>query len=222
MANYDLVIFDMDGTLLDSGSAHEEMFERYFELYFPDMENDIIYKHRGKTILESLQLEGIEPPVIDEMFVKLDEFYNLMAEDIICGLKFDPRARELLRLLADNDIKTAMVTNSMAALARQIVAHNDMDFDMVVGARPDTQDKQKYFDTILKQTGTPRARTLYVGDAEVDIDVAKKSGIDCCIVYNTPITWANSLEGLLDERDPEYVVKDIRRVRYIVMDSSAI
>jgi len=221
MANYDLVIFDMDGTLLDSGNAHQEMFARYYELYFPEFEEDIIYKHKGKTILEALETEGVSPRKIGEMFVKLDEFYNLMAEDIISGLRFTPEGVEIIGELRENGVKTALVTNSMASLANQIVAHNDAEFDYVVGARPDTQDKQAYFKTIMEEAGAPKARTLYVGDAEVDVDVAKKSGIDCCIVY-TPMTWLESAEGLLVERDPDFVIKDIRRLGHIVLDRCGI
>ena len=219
MRNYDLVIFDMDGTLVDSDRAHNKMFGRFWQMFFPEYYGkDVVENGKGGTLLSIFRQAGMDEPTIEKVFDKLDIFYKSHADDIISQLCFVNGAKETIRSIEAGGVAVAMISNSMHRLVMKIAQANDMEkeFRVVIGAQRDAKDKAERFRNILDETGVAPERALYVGDSELDPGVSHACGMDCCILY-TPIAWAASAGVLLDENDPDFVVKDIRKILKIVL-----
>lgn len=219
MRNYDLVIFDMDGTLVDSDAIHYNLFGQFWKLYFPHhFGKDIMRNGKGKTILETLRGGGIGPEECEDIFDKLDIFYQTKADETIGTMRFIENTRETIEQLRENGVQVAMVSNSMEVLVTKVIEANHAQdlFITAVGANREAKDKTDRFKAVLQHTGIAPERALYVGDAELDVTAAHTCHMDCCILYSS-FAWLKSIESLLKDYDPDYIVKDIRKISKIVL-----
>lgn len=219
MRNYDLVIFDMDGTLVDSDRAHNKMFGAFWQRHFPEYYGkDIVENGKGKTLLSIFRDAGIEGEKLERVFDKLDEYYKYQADELIDSLTFIDGATETIRALKAGGISVALVSNSMNELVYKIAEANHMlqEFCVVTGAHRDAKDKAERFRNILEETGIDARRALYIGDSELDVSAAHACHMDCCILY-TPIAWVRSAESLLNEYNPDFIVKDVRNIVKIAL-----
>lgn len=127
------VLWDMDGTLIDS------------EPYWMRSEGAFAQRH-GSSWTEQDGLDLVGMSLYDSSKIIKDKVgSNLEPEEIIDELTIEvsrqlqeailwrPGARELLRLLRKNQVKTALVTMSMRSMALQVANAVGFDaFDVVV------------------------------------------------------------------------------------------
>ena len=59
MNRYDLVMFDMDGTLMDSKVFHQEVFYRFLNEYVKPVTREEVEKGLGATVREIFDLSLI-------------------------------------------------------------------------------------------------------------------------------------------------------------------
>ena len=216
MNTYGLVIFDMDGTLLDSGDAHGVMFTRFWDRYAdgrPPMD-----PAGAPTIWDCFKPAGIAHSDMEKIYRQLDGFYHTQAEDVIRTLHFLPETRAVLQALKDAGIGTALVSNSHAALVEEIVRENDAGelFNWISGSTIEEEDKPGRLLGVIRKAGLEPEEVLYVGDNEADGRTAHKIGIDCAIVLS-PISWMRSPRTLLEEVRPTYIVYALDRILYIAI-----
>lgn len=135
------VLWDMDGTLIDSEpywiAAEAELIESYGGTWTHDDALQLI----GLGLLESAEIiraRGVEMEphdIVDHLTAQVVHRLSTM------GVPFRPGARELLFSLREAGIPTALVTMSLHRMARTVVDLIDFPaFDLIVGgddvARP--------------------------------------------------------------------------------------
>ncbi|MDL2236791.1 HAD hydrolase-like protein [Christensenellaceae bacterium OttesenSCG-928-K19] len=219
MRQYDFVLFDMDGTLVDSAQGHKKMFLRFWEKHYPELARDGQNRRViGNTLREVFLRAGANEDGIAEMFHKLELFYKEQADDIIEQMTLVEGARETLECLRENGVTTVLATNSMQALVEKVVAALGLEgsFDLVMGADISFDEKPARFAKLCDRLKIPHGRALYLGDSEHDPVAASEAGLDCCILYS-PISWVKSEGELMRSYMPDYIIKDIRRVAAIVL-----
>jgi HAD superfamily hydrolase (TIGR01549 family) len=162
---YELVIFDMDGTLT------EELLD------FETIRRDIGVPTERMGILEHIATLGAEEKRKAEEILHRHE---LAAADC-CGAHMG--AAEMLQGLRDLGIKTALLTRNSAASAERILSRNALALDYV--ATRDNRPHKPHPDSILNITGamgiSPR-QTLMVGDYLYDLQAAQAAGTDSALI----------------------------------------
>jgi HAD superfamily hydrolase (TIGR01509 family) len=128
------VLWDMDGTLIDS-----EPYWLASESEFASSRNSSWGREDGLGVIgmslyESSKLlkarvgTDLEPQEI------IDEVTNGVLARLDQSIPWRPGARELLTLLRENSIKTALVTGSMHRMAKQVADSIGFDaFDLIIG-----------------------------------------------------------------------------------------
>lgn len=176
---YDLVIFDLDGTLIDSIGDIADALNRTLGTSFADGE---VARWVGSGVRELLVRAGVDGD-LDEIARKFRaEYAAAPARHTRPYL----RVPETLRVIGRFGLQRAVATNKPGALARTIVERVGLaaDFALVlgeddVGARkPDPL----IVDIVRGKLGAARARTLYVGDSLVDAATAEAARVDLCLV----------------------------------------
>jgi phosphoglycolate phosphatase len=207
-----LVIFDLDGTLIDSrlDLIHSvNAMLRHFNR--PELPGDVVasYVGDGAPMLVRRALRDPE----DEKFFKvgLEYFLAYYREHKLDYTHAYPGIPEALKQIQSNDArrKMAVLSNKPVNPSRAIVdALGLADFFVKVygGNSFDTKKPDPFgVITLLKETGIPAGSTLIVGDSSIDVLTGRNAGITTCgVTYGfAPHTLCEAPPDVLIESPQE-------------------
>lgn len=184
----ELVIFDLDGTLLntisDLGEACNYALRSMGYSEHPLSSYPFMVGNGVRTLIKKAQVDADEETT-DRLLEYFKEYYNEHNCDKTVPYKGIP---ELLAELRDKNVKIAVASNKYQEAVDKIIAHYfpDIPFAAVYGqidGRPPKPDPSIVF-AILAETPTPKANVLYVGDSGVDIETAKRACVEAI-----GVTW---------------------------------
>ncbi len=187
------VIFDLDGTLVDSApDIAISMNKMLQELNFPTRDlaqvRDWIGNGAGRLIKRALtgQLDG-EPP--EELFKQAYQlFFDIYEQHINVESAMYPGALEGLMALREQSYILACVTNKPRRFTPPLLEAFEIDhfFEYLICGddlsvkKPDPQVLQ----TILKQTNLSALQAVMVGDSASDIKAARSANMKSfCVSY---------------------------------------
>lgn len=185
-----LVIFDLDGTLLntieDLGHAANYALEKNgFPTHTIASYPFFVGNGVRRLITRVLPEDNRTPAMIDTLLKDFREFYDVHCCDCTKPYAGIP---ELLRDLRDQDVKVAVASNKYDAAVQKIINHYFGDIDFVaiqgqvdgVNVKPDPS----IVFGILAKAQVPKSEVLYVGDSGVDMETARRACID-----SVGVTW---------------------------------
>lgn len=205
MSKSKVVIFDLDGTLLDTlcdlGDSLNRMLEHFgYPTHSYDKVKEMV--GNGATVLTLSAIpDGENNPRADECVAYFRKNYNDQANkktkpyDGIIGI---------LDRLHEKKIYTAVVTNKPHHAATAICESFFGDkLDMVIGDREGVRRKP-YPDSVFEvMDKLCTKQAVYVGDADTDIEVAKNAGIP-----SVSVTWGFRDREFLVAHGAEKLVDD--------------
>ena len=183
-----LIIFDLDGTLLDTiadlGTACNHALEAKGYAKHPLAAYPYMVGNGIRKLMERAQPDATQEE-IDELLTIFREYYDEHCTDLT---KPYPGIPEMLQQLIDNHIALAVATNKYESAAKKIIEHffPDIPFVAIMGQtedRPTKPDPSIDFAVLLAHP-TPKAETMHVGDSAVDIETARRACID-----SVGVTW---------------------------------
>ena len=184
---YTTVLFDLDGTLLDTLDDLTDAVNRALVLYGqPTRERREVRAFLGNGA--KYLMEHAAPCVTGERFDALLRDYKA-DYDANCVVKTAPYPgiEALLRALRARGVRTGIISNKPDSAVQPLYKTFFADtMDIAVGEREGIRRKPAP-DTVLsamERLGAAPAETLYVGDTEVDLETARRAGVDCAAV-----TW---------------------------------
>ena len=187
---FDIVGFDLDGTLLDSlgdlGVALNHALSLEGRAAIPrDAVRDLVGGGARKMLAKGLEVTGgpVSDERLNELHHALIEFYS---DHIAVETRLYPGGEAMLQGLAARDVKIAVVTNKLEGLAVKIFAEMGLShhFFTVIGG--DTlgpgraKPKPDLIELMLERAGGGRA--AFVGDTTYDTGAAAAAGIPCVAV----------------------------------------
>ncbi len=185
---YSCVLFDLDGTLLDSDFMIALTMHELYKLYRPGFKphlRDMLY-FSGPPLIDTMREEfpGQDPEFMRRQFVERSPKYY---EDTVCLYR---GAKEFLLSLKDKGTKLALVTNKAKGatfLSLRLTGLENV-FDAVVSGddvsrpKPDPEPLRK----ALSLLGAKPEDSLYIGDSEYDELAAGRIGIDMALAEFAP------------------------------------
>lgn len=179
--NFDLVLFDLDGTLTDSGPGITDCVRKALEqIGRPVPPQDTLRRFIGPPLYNSFTgLCGLSPEDAEKAITAYRVFYR-------AGGIFDSEVYEgvpqMLRELREAGVKLAVATSKPEKMTLAVLDHFDLarHFD-AVGAADESDHgggKEKIILPVLGQLGVPASRALMVGDTKFDAAGARKSDTD--------------------------------------------
>ena len=194
----DLIIFDLDGTLIDS--RHDLANAVNATLRYMDREpltNERVYSYVGNGAPVLVRRALGEGATDAEVAKALEFFLSFYADHDLDYTRLYPGVRETLDRLRDAGKRMAVLTNKPVRMSRHIVDGLGVApyFFQVYGGnsfetkKPDPMGVE----ALRKEARAPRETTLMVGDSSVDVLTARNAGIPCCCV-----TYGFQPESLAD------------------------
>ena len=191
------VIFDLDGTLIDTTHEIQYIFNQLLESYsLPKRSLDFFKDNIGNGVEDLLQ-KSLPCDYSKDISPMLEEVKKIYSENLNKKSRPFEGITKILELLNQNEIQIGIVTNKMHHLAIRCV---DMFFPshsiMTIGAghlhpRKPSPDSALAMASAFK---IKPSEMLFIGDSSVDIKTAKNAGM-----VPIGVEWGNgALKELLD------------------------
>lgn len=207
LKNKKLVIFDMDGTLIDSMGVWNEADERVVAIIRRDGLNT--KENMLEVRNEALRLFSTSPNPYEEYCSLLKERYksDLSKEEIFAirykiaseyletRIKFKPYADQLIKKLKEEGYLLAIASTTQSknmAIYRfknqNIISKARLDdyFDLIL-ARDDCYEIKPHpeiFLKVLSTLGVKGEDAVIFEDSLVGVEAAKRAGVECCVIYD--------------------------------------
>ncbi len=202
-----LLVFDLDGTLIDSqlDLALSVNAMRY-AIGFGPLSHDLVatYVGRGVAVLvrRALGDQATDGDVDRGIAIFLDYYRRHMLDNTVTY----PGVREALEELQDR--KLAVLTNKPYKFSREILSGLGIDryFAFVYGGNSFAQKKPDPIGVakLMSDTQIPPAQTLIVGDSDTDVLTGRAAGVwTCGVSYGF---GAHTLESA----PPDLLLGDLR------------
>lgn len=209
---YRMVMFDMDGTILDSYGLHARCFQRFLKRYGVRLGVDETARLMGNTI--KVILSNTLPEQRHETALhELSDFYLTQVDDLVDGVQMISGSVQTITSLKDQGLLVTLLTNSKKELVQRISEKKGFHrlFDMIEAADNGSLGKETRCRGILDRFGILPKDVLYVGDMSHDVALARSTGMTVCLVDND-ISWLHH-EGLsVEDIRPDIVVSDVSEV----------
>jgi phosphoglycolate phosphatase len=184
-----LIVFDLDGTLIDSArDLAISMNATREHLHLPPLDPTLIYSFVGNGAA-TLVRRALGPDASDEMNQQaLAFFLRFYREHALENTRLYEGIGEVVEQLAVEGHSLAVLTNKPAKISRDIVAALGLahQFNCIYGGDsfPTKKPDPHGLLTILKETRTEESQAWMIGDSGVDIQTARNAGVRSC-----GVTW---------------------------------
>ena len=213
MNRYDTVVFDLDGTLLNTLDDLADAVNYVMRMnHYPERTVDEVRRFVGKGIRRLMELatpESVTGEAFESVFEEFKNYYTEHCQIKTCAYE---GIMSLLERLYALEYEMAIVSNKNHAAVCEL---NEIYFKKYIKVAIEQQDgiqKKPAPDTVLqalKELGKEKDTAIYVGDSEVDFLTAQNTGIDCALVTwgfrtreelseFTPTAWADHPEQLFE------------------------
>lgn len=183
-----LVIFDLDGTLLntisDLGAACNHALRTMGYSAHPLSAYNYMVGNGVRKLMERAAPE-VDENTLNDLLRYFREYYDAHCTDTTEPY---PGIPELLTKLGEYGVSLGVATNKYQAAAEEIIKYffPDVPFVGILGQvedRPAKPDPSIIF-ALLNQFPTPKAQVLLCGDSAVDIETARRACVE-----SVGVTW---------------------------------
>jgi HAD superfamily hydrolase (TIGR01509 family) len=208
------IIFDIDGTLVDSNGAHVEAWHTAFAAHGHDVPHDRIRVEIGKggdKLVPSVlgdEAERREGESLRER--QSEEFLKIAART---RLEAFPRAGEIFTTLARRGVRTALATSSsrdhLEALGRSAGLELTSLGEALVNADDieETKPAPDLVEAAVRKLGLEPAECALIGDTPYDAEAATRAGVACI-----GVTSGGNDAGVLRRAGAASVWRDVAEI----------
>ena len=203
---YKAVLFDMDGTVLDTLDDLADSVNRSLrEFGLPEVSRFQVGQSLGngaKYLIRHCLPEGSDEALCEQVLSFYKPWY-----DAHCRIKTKPYdgILQLMETLRADGVSQAIISNKPDSAVQELAeAFFPGLMDVVIGESPAVKRKPSP-DTVLaaaSQMGLMASDCVYIGDTEVDLETARNAGMDCI-----PVSWGFRTEEQLRAAGAEEIIR---------------
>ncbi|WP_059172064.1 pyrophosphatase PpaX [Bacillus sp. FJAT-27445] len=207
----DTILFDLDGTLIDTNDLIINSFLHTFDRYYPNKyKRDDVLPFMGPTLRETFG--SINPDNVEEM-IRTYRTFNLANHDLL--VKEFNGVFETVRTLKESGYKIGIVTTKMHDVVIKGLKLSKLDqyFDVIVAldhvtnAKPDPEPIM----LALEQLGSKPETAIMVGDSYHDILAGKNAG-----TKTAGVAWSAKGREYLEKFEPDFMLESMADILDIV------
>ena len=208
----DLIIFDLDGTLIDSKlDIANSVNYMLLELGLDRLDNERIYSFVGNGVGNLVKCALTEKH-LDKFDAAMLIFRQYYSDHIVDNTRLYPGVIDILNHYSSK--KRAVVTNKDSAFSVYILKHLSIFnyFDKIVCG--DSLEKKKpdpcQINNVLAELKIDKERSLIVGDGEADIKAGKNASINTC-----GLTYGFGTRKTLEDSAADIIIDNIACMKTI-------
>lgn len=206
------VVFDLDGTLIDTSEYIIQAFEHVLGRYgLSGVDREMIRSRIGKSLEDDYRL--LAPAGQHERAMKA---HHAFQDENLALIKGFDGVRKVLNGLREADTKTALLTNRGRNIAESLGCaglNTDLfdcivDFSMIKNPKPDPEGLHLIADRLEVKT----KNLVMVGDSATDIEAGKNAGT----AYVFGVTHGIGTREQLEAAGADYVLDSFEQMFEIV------
>jgi phosphoglycolate phosphatase len=177
-----LLIFDLDGTLIDSRlDLANSVNAARLHLDLPPLPNDTVYSYVGNGV-DALIKRSLGDGASERELARAKEFFlDYYRAHMLDFTTLYPATTESLQRLAAAGIQLAILTNKPVRFSTAIAEGLGIAplFRHIYGGNSFEQKKPHPIgiETLCKEIGTSREECVMIGDSAVDVQTARNAGV---------------------------------------------
>lgn len=211
---YNLVIFDMDGTILDTLNDLKNSLNYCLKKYnFNERSLEEVRSFVGNGIrrLIELSIPNINSSIIDEIYKIFIDYYDKHCNDTT---KVYEGIIDTIKELKKQNVLTAVVSNKADLVVQKLCSiYFEGLFDYQIGMQNGIR-KKPFPDSVIKvmeSLNVDKEHTIYVGDSEVDVETSKNANIKCISV-----DWGFRKRDYLEKLNNYKVISNPKEILEII------
>ncbi len=213
MRKIDTIIFDLDGTLINTNNIIIESFKEVFRVHYPDQMPSYkrILSFIGPTLQQTFGEYTDDQQKIDDMIKTYREFYVIFE---VGNHELYPDVKEVLVELKQRGYNLAILTSKFNIAAWPSYTHYHLDeiFDSFTGLDDVEHAKphKNAVETVLRHF--PKSRgAIMIGDNKSDVLAGKNAGI-----YSAGVAWSIKGADYLKEANPDFILNSMNDIFNVI------
>jgi phosphoglycolate phosphatase len=202
-----LLIFDFDGTLVDTREVIYDLVERSIEKFNYSIEHKLIQDGlSNQTLKEFLPLLGIKDKDVDRII----NHSNLEQINHVPHIEGTRTLKSLKRI----NKRKIVISNNLSEFIKSVFKSLGIDFfDEIYGEDSFEKGKPHKIKEIMRRDNLKPGEIIYIGDRERDIKVARSVGCFSAIICNKH-SWGDKKEILKSK--PDFIISSLSQIDEIV------
>ena len=211
---YDLIIFDLDGTLIDSkvDLVNSVNFTRK-QLNLNPLPDEIIFSYIGDGVQKLIQRAVSEARNKSVFSRALNIFLSHYRDHLLDYTMVYPGVLEVLTKL-DHKVLGVLTNKPLESTLAILTGLNIKERFCFIYAGNSFRQKKPHpvgINKILNETKIPRHRTLMVGDSYIDMETGQNARVSTCgVTYGLTGNTLSSCK-------PQFLIDDIKKLIPIVL-----
>lgn len=190
------IVFDFDGTLVESVKAMVQIINNLSDVYnfrkVKESEIEDFKKNGSKQMIKELGIPLIKLPKI---IIEIRKGLNKQIESLM-PVQDIPK---IIRLLSKRGYRLGILTSNSSINVKSFLKRNNLEYFDFVHSESNFFGKDK----VLKKLKKRLKNLIYIGDETRDIEAARKCGVKVVAV-----TWGlNTKKPLFDSR-PDWLISN--------------
>ena len=180
-APFRAVIFDLDGTLVDSNEFHIDSWDRAFRHFGKTFSYEELRKQIGKGSDNYLP-QFLTPKEMNEFGKELDQYRSdLFKKEYLPCVKPFPNVRELFEQIRGDGKQILLASSGKKPETKHYTKLLQIE-DLIDGQitsedANSSKPAPDIFNAALAKLGVSRNEAIVVGDTRFDVEAAKKAGL---------------------------------------------
>jgi pyrophosphatase PpaX len=196
------VLFDLDGTLIDTNELIIQSFLHTLNHYYPEKyAREDVLPFMGPTLAETFT--SIAPEMVEEMIQRYRMFNHAQHDSLV---KEFEGVFETVKSLKESGYKLAIVSTKIGETVMKGLKLTQLDqffdvvisLDEVVHAKPHPEPLQK----ALEQLGSKPEESIMVGDSKHDILGGKNAG-----TLTVGVAWSAKGREYIASFEPDFILE---------------
>lgn len=211
---YKTILFDLDGTILDTNELIISSFLHTFQTFFPERTflREEIIAEMGGTLYDILS--RYDEDRVEEMVQVYREFNIRTHDEMVTAF---PHVLEVITQLKEWGVKLGVVTTKQRNTTEMGLDLTQLRplMDSIVTLQ-EVENPKPHPEPVLRamsELGALPESTLMVGDSSFDIEAAHRAGI-----HSAGVAWSLKGEEYLRGYSPTYILKDMKDLLRIVKE----
>ncbi|HEX9174807.1 MAG TPA: HAD family hydrolase [Mycobacterium sp.] len=173
------VLFDIDGTLVDSNYLHVHAWARAF--HDVGIAAEVWRIHRSIGMDGSALVKTLSGDADDEVKEQLKDLHSRYYKELAPMLKVLPGGREILEQVPSMGLQVVLATSAPddeLSILRDVLDRDNLVSEMTSSADVDTAKPQPdIIEVALKRAGVTANRAVFIGDSVWDAEACRRAGV---------------------------------------------